>query len=483
MKLCIVLLFAVVLLSSCGEKTTEQQEPTIYITSPADSAKVFEITNITAEASDDKGVAKVEFYIDASLKATDVQAPYSYSWNTTSCSDSSFHTIFARAYDTDDNIAGSELITVMVDNSLGRPNPVVLNPASEITASTMLLTWSENTNDDFAIFKVFRSLGAGVTESSEQLATIHQDTTTSYPVSGLQENEGYHFRVFTYDVFGHSSGSNEVMAKTLNIAPRVSTLQLCPTTPATESSVPVCWSRNTNHDFISYRLYRLLTADVDTNSTLIFETQNVGETAYTDTGLAADTKYYYRVYVYDTGQIGSGSNIVGVTTLCQGPMESLWEVTRGLVILGHSTLDCCGQDIRDMFGGTFSTNPVEVGNVVFDDAPAPGFVDFVEWQTPWFARISSFTLTYRDDGPGLNWRNLAHFTLRFLDETSGGWVTVYSADTPQHVGAHTITASINGPVANRFRAEFTRGPASASDSDAPRIIELDGFGCIMSAGD
>jgi hypothetical protein len=203
----------------------------------------------------------------------------------------------------------------MVYNSLGVPSPVVLNPVAEITASTMLLTWSENTNDDFRMFKVFRSLAEGVTESSQQLATIYQDTTTSYLVSSLQENKGYYFRVFTYDIFGHSSGSNEVMAMTLNVAPHASTLQLCASPPRTESSIPLCWTRNTDHDFNSYRLYRLLTADVDTNSTLIFETQDDGATAYTDTGLVANTEYYYRLYVYDTGGIASGSNTAAIATL------------------------------------------------------------------------------------------------------------------------------------------------------------------------
>ena len=34
----------------------------------------------------------------------------------------------------------------------------------------------------------------------------------------------------------------------------------------------------------------------------------------------------------------------------------------------------------------------------------------------------------------------------------------------------------NSFYATEFLGEFTRGPASASDSNAPRIIELDGFG-------
>lgn len=368
MKRCAVLLLVVVLLASCGEDD-QAREPVVHITSPADGAKVFEVTEITAEASDDKGVTQVEFYIDAGLKATDVTEPYSYSWSTTSYEDSSSHTIFAKAYDTDDNATGSELVTVTVDNSLGVPTPVVLNPVAEITATTMLLTWSENTNDDFAMFKVFRSLVEGVTEGSEQLATIYQDTATSYLVGGLQDNKGYYFRVFIHDSFGYSSGSNEVTATTVNVAPRASTLQRCASPPVTETSIPVCWTRNTDHDFSTYRLYRLLTADVDTNSTLIFETQNVGVTTCTDTGLTSETEYYYRLYVYDTGQMCTGSNTVAVTTSSQEPTPpEMVLVPAGAFMMGDGVAWCGEDEHQVTLTRGFYLGKYEVTNKEYQEA-------------------------------------------------------------------------------------------------------------------
>lgn len=73
--------------------------PTISITSPADGSTVSGTVNVTAIASDDKGISKVEFSIDGTLKATDTSLPYSYSWDTVQYS-SGTHILKALAYDT-----------------------------------------------------------------------------------------------------------------------------------------------------------------------------------------------------------------------------------------------------------------------------------------------------------------------------------------------------------------------------------------------
>ncbi|MFH1957900.1 MAG: Ig-like domain-containing protein [bacterium] len=89
-------------------------EPSVSITSPADGATVSGTVSVTASASDDNGISKVEFYIDDTLKATDTSSPYSYSWDTTAESESS-HIAKVTAYDTANQTASSQY-TVTVDN-------------------------------------------------------------------------------------------------------------------------------------------------------------------------------------------------------------------------------------------------------------------------------------------------------------------------------------------------------------------------------
>src|SRR6202007_3241604 len=61
----------------------DTQAPTVNITAPAAGA-VSGTVNVTANASDNIGVAGVQFLLNgANLGAEDVTSPYSFSWNTT----------------------------------------------------------------------------------------------------------------------------------------------------------------------------------------------------------------------------------------------------------------------------------------------------------------------------------------------------------------------------------------------------------------
>jgi len=95
----------------------EDNVPTVSITNPADGSTVSGTVEITADASDDRGVDKVIFFIDGISKSTDTTSPYNYSWDTIAESDGS-HTIKAVAYDTVNQTA-SDQHSVTVDNTTG----------------------------------------------------------------------------------------------------------------------------------------------------------------------------------------------------------------------------------------------------------------------------------------------------------------------------------------------------------------------------
>ena len=72
---------------------------------------------VSANASDNVGVAGVQFYLDGALLGTeDTTAPYSVSWNTTTATNAS-HTLLARARDAAGNITNSAPLTVTVSNT------------------------------------------------------------------------------------------------------------------------------------------------------------------------------------------------------------------------------------------------------------------------------------------------------------------------------------------------------------------------------
>lgn len=97
-------------------------KPTVQITSPANGATVYpgKVT-ISATASDNWAVAKVEIYVDGALKGTMTSGPYSYVWDNSSYSNGS-HTLKVVAYDTAQN-SQSHQISI---NKAALPTPKYL---------------------------------------------------------------------------------------------------------------------------------------------------------------------------------------------------------------------------------------------------------------------------------------------------------------------------------------------------------------------
>ena len=90
--------------------------PTVSITSPAAGATVSGTITISATASDNVGVTKVDFLVDGALLSTDTTAPYSAPWNTTTATNGS-HTLSARAFDAANNQTTSAPVGVTVSNT------------------------------------------------------------------------------------------------------------------------------------------------------------------------------------------------------------------------------------------------------------------------------------------------------------------------------------------------------------------------------
>ena len=87
------------------------------ITAPLNGATVSGTTTVTASASDNVGVTKVEFYLDGALKSTDTTSPYSWSWDTTTATNGS-HSLTSKAYDAALNVGTSTTVNVTVSNGV-----------------------------------------------------------------------------------------------------------------------------------------------------------------------------------------------------------------------------------------------------------------------------------------------------------------------------------------------------------------------------
>jgi hypothetical protein len=112
--------------------------PTVSLTAPAPGSTVSGTATVTAAATDNVGVSRVEFYLDGVLKSTSTAAPYSFSWDTTATADGS-HTLSAKAYDAAGNVGQSGDVTVTVTAVAGQAEPVpALSPWGMLLAGVCL---------------------------------------------------------------------------------------------------------------------------------------------------------------------------------------------------------------------------------------------------------------------------------------------------------------------------------------------------------
>ncbi|MCX7795063.1 MAG: clostripain-related cysteine peptidase [bacterium] len=120
----------------CGP-TQDTVKPVVVIAYPYNGQTVSGIVVIQATASDNVGIAKVEFYIDGGKVGDDNSSPYEYSWNTDSLTLNSNHTIQAKAYDNAGNIGESPIITVIIGDTQA-PLITITSPGSIIPGSAIV---------------------------------------------------------------------------------------------------------------------------------------------------------------------------------------------------------------------------------------------------------------------------------------------------------------------------------------------------------
>jgi chitodextrinase len=159
--------------ASCSDTTP----PTVSVTAPTADATVSGNVSVTASASDNVGLAKVEFWVDGVQEAADASPPYSYGWDTTQDAGGP-HTILVKAVDTSNNSASNTVgVTVSnspcVTSSTSWQNTAMLSPdgtfdvsfdatpsAGNVDAVTGLSAAPASVYTDLAVIARFNSSGS-----------------------------------------------------------------------------------------------------------------------------------------------------------------------------------------------------------------------------------------------------------------------------------------------------------------------------------
>jgi hypothetical protein len=129
--------------------------PTTSITAPANNATVSGTVSVTASASDNVGVTKVEFYLDNALQSTATVSPYSWSWNTTTALNGA-HALSSKAYDAAGNVGTSAAVNVTVSNAPPDTTPPTTAITAPVAGATVTGTTavSATASDNVAVTKV-----------------------------------------------------------------------------------------------------------------------------------------------------------------------------------------------------------------------------------------------------------------------------------------------------------------------------------------
>jgi chitodextrinase len=79
---------------------------------------------------------------------------------------------------------------------------------------------------------------------------------------------------------------------------------------ADSTALKLSWTTSTEKDFANYRVFRSLTSPVDSTAAALTIINDNAATTYRDAGVAPNTNYFYRVFVYDRSGLFAGSNEV-----------------------------------------------------------------------------------------------------------------------------------------------------------------------------
>ena len=202
--------------------------PTVSLTSPTNGTTVSGTINLSATATDNIGVAGVQFKVDGTILGTeDTTYPYSVSLNTTTISNGS-HTITATARDGANNSAVSGAVTITVSNTAVdtiKPTVSISSPISGTTVSGVI-TLSATATDNIGV--------VGVQFKVDGTNSGVEDTTSPYSISlntTALTNGSHIITAVARDAAGNSTTS-------LGSTVTVSNIIIDPTAPIVSITAP-----------------------------------------------------------------------------------------------------------------------------------------------------------------------------------------------------------------------------------------------------
>ncbi len=214
----------------CGGAPVDNP-PSAAITVPAEGATVSGTVNVTATASDDKGVSQVEFFVDNVSIGVDSSSPYSASWNTTTVADGA-HQVKAVAKDTISQ-TGQDVHNVTVQNAaptnvihVGDLNGSAANQAANRWQANVTITVHDSNHNPVSGVTVNGTWSAGssgtlsCTTGTNGACTVSKGAlakrtvaSVTFTVNSLTKTGSTYQPLANHDMDGGSNGTTITVAR------------------------------------------------------------------------------------------------------------------------------------------------------------------------------------------------------------------------------------------------------------------------------
>lgn len=223
---------------------------------------------------------------------------------------SHFGTQYVEIYEKDLKDPTLSSVTDTANTLLTTKPPLPAAPSSLNGTSsdpwTVGLTWNDNASNELG-YRLETKVGA--TGTYEVLTTLGPDTTST-TVTNLLEGTQYFYRIKGINAGGVSGYSNETTVTTLLNYPGNLTAD-----SSSSSKATLTWDDRSATE-TGFKVERSL---VDNTNYAEIGTVGANITSFTDSGLKAGTKYWYRVRAYNADTTSDYSSEKQVTTLNDAP--------------------------------------------------------------------------------------------------------------------------------------------------------------------
>jgi chitodextrinase len=235
------------------------------------------------------------------------------------------------------------LFTACVKNTNGSVTVVPLAPtnltASVLSSVKVSLQWTDNATNETG-YKIERKIATG---NYAVVGTVLADIT-NFKDSSLSPNTTYTYRVYPYNAAGNSiTYSNEVTVTTSQIVPNAPLTLTALVTPT--NKVNLQWADNSLNEN-GFKIERKIVGGAYS----LIGTTNANIINFTDSSVASNTNYTYRVFAYNGVGNSGYSNEVTILSKTVAKWSNI----------GHYGGDTIRSLVADKFGNIYTASSFSV---------------------------------------------------------------------------------------------------------------------------